>query len=142
MDIDTILINAAWTQACRSPLECWNQLSINSHTIWRQITTVDHTIILKGCPDDTVPRLMDLTPSPSGGCNWDTIWSIQLAGIPSHMHRTEWACTRCILVTRMMIKQQPATEPKGHTSQPDLINFVKDQLAVDFHTLQVKSWLG
>ena len=31
----------------------------------------DHTIILKGCPDDTVSGLMDLTPPPSGGCNWD-----------------------------------------------------------------------
>jgi hypothetical protein len=35
-----------------------------------------------------------------------------------------------------MIKQQTATEPKGHTSQPDLINFIKDHLAVNFDTLQ------
>jgi hypothetical protein len=35
MDIDTILINAARTQASCIPCECWNQISVNGHTIWR-----------------------------------------------------------------------------------------------------------
>jgi hypothetical protein len=72
MDIDTILSNATQTQASCIPQECWNQISMDGHTIWRQIPMEDHTIILERCPDDTVSRLMDLTPPPSRGCNWDT----------------------------------------------------------------------
>jgi hypothetical protein len=62
--VKTILINAARIQASCIPLECWNQISNDGHTIWTQIPNEDHTIILEGCPDDTVSGLMDLM-SPS-----------------------------------------------------------------------------
>ncbi len=58
MDIYTILINAARTQASHIPCEHWNQIFINGRTIWRQIPNEDHTIILEGCPNDTVSSLM------------------------------------------------------------------------------------
>jgi hypothetical protein len=74
MDIHTILINVARTHASCIPHECWNQISMDSHTIWRQIPNVDCTIILKGCPDDT--GLTDLMPPPPK----DAI------GIPSLVH--------------------------------------------------------
>jgi hypothetical protein len=50
------VINAAWTQDPHIP-----QISKDGHTIWRQIPIEDHTMILEGCPDDTVYGLMDLT---------------------------------------------------------------------------------
>jgi hypothetical protein len=60
-DVDTILINAARTQASAF------QISIDGHAIWRQIPNEDRTR-----PDDTVSGLADLMSPSSGGCNCNT----------------------------------------------------------------------
>jgi hypothetical protein len=55
MDINTILIDATRTQASCIPRECWNQISFDGMPSGlRQIANEDCTIILKGCPEDTV----------------------------------------------------------------------------------------
>jgi hypothetical protein len=127
MDIDTILINATWTQASRIPWECWNQIFVDNRPIWRQIPMEDHTIILIGCPDDTVLGLTDLTPPPSGGCNQDTF-----------SHTQDRMGVRKVHFGSQVNDQTVATVPTGDTSQPDLINYINDHLGVDFDTHQVQ----
>jgi hypothetical protein len=68
------------------------------------------TIILEGCPDDTVSGLMDLTLPPSGGCNWDTFsctWDRM------GVHKVHFG--------NQASDQTATTEPTGDTSQLDLI---------------------
>jgi hypothetical protein len=127
MGINTILINSAWTQASYIPCECWKQISINGHSIWRQIPTEDCTIILKGCPDDTVSRLTDLMPPPSRGHNQDNF-----------SHTWDRTGVHKVHFGNQASDQSAATEPTGDTSQPDLIDYINNQLGVDFDTLQVQ----
>jgi hypothetical protein len=90
MAIDTILINAARTQASHIPHEHWNQISVNGHTIWRKIPTEDHTIILEGCPNDTVSGLMDLATATTilMPCLLVTKNQPHMVMIPSECHLT------------------------------------------------------
>jgi hypothetical protein len=93
-DVDTILLNATRTQASCISREHWNQISVYGHAIWRQIPNEDCTIILDGCPGDTVSGLTDLTsPLPE-----DTIRT------PFHVHMIGQVCIRFILVDKLMTK--------------------------------------
>ncbi len=127
MDINTILINAIRTQASCIPCKCWNQISINSRTIWRQIPNEDHTIILEGCPDDTVSSSINFTPPSSGGHNWDTF--------SCTCNRMSVCKVHC---GNLVDDKMATTKSTGGMTQPDLIDHINDHLGVDFHTLQVQ----
>jgi hypothetical protein len=127
MDVDNILINATRTQVSCIPRECWNQISINGHAIWRQIPNEDHTIILDGCPDNTVSGLMDLMSPSSRGCSWDTF---------SHTH--DRTSMRKVHFGKQADDQTAVTETMSGMTQLDLIDSTNDQLGANFDTLQVQ----
>jgi hypothetical protein len=91
------------------------------------IPSEDCTIILKGCPDVTVSGFMELMPPPSGGCNWDTF---------SHTHHR--MSVHKMHFSKQADDQMATTESTSGMSQPDLIDYIKDCLDIDFDTLHVQ----
>jgi hypothetical protein len=128
MDIDTILINAARTQASHIPHE--RMMEPDFHQLPYHLETIpneDHTIILEGCPDDSISSLMDFMPPPLEGA----------IGIPSLVTRDRTSVHK-VHFGNQADDQTAATKSTGGTSQLNLIDYINNHLGVDFDTLQVQ----